>query len=232
MTGYYAQRLAGERLARCYAVAPPRVRRYLDAEVAHLLAHVGAADEVLELGCGHGRVAERIAAVAAHVVGIDLAEDSLDLARRRAAAAGIAPRCTYLRMDALALDFPADRFDVVACVQNGLCAFRVDRQALVREAWRVLRPGGVLLLSTYADAFWPDRLAWFERQAAEGLIGTVDREASRDGTIVCVDGFRAGRATADELRAIGAMLGAPARIDEVDGSSLWCELRKPESLAA
>lgn len=227
MTQYYAEHLAAERLQRVYALATPAAQRYLDAEVEHLCCLLRAGDEVLELGCGHGRVAERLARVARRVVGIDVAEASLALARDRAAALGIADRLDYRRMDALRLDFDDQRFDVVACIQNGICAFRVDPLALAREAWRVLTPGGLLVFSSYTDAFWPERLAWFERQAEAGLIGPLDRAASRDGTIVCVDGFRAGRATPALFGDIAAALGAPSSVCEVDASSLWCLVRKP-----
>lgn len=232
MTTYYAKRLAADRLARCYELAPPRMQRYLAQEIAHLCAAMQPGDEVLELGCGYGRVTLPLAAAGARAVGIDVAEESLALARRQAGLAGLAERCRYLCMDATALDLPDASFDLVACVQNGIAAFRVDAAQLVREAWRVLRPGGRLLLSTYTEAIWPERLAWFEAQAQEGLIGALDRQASREGTIVCADGFKSGRASEAQLRSLAAALGVPARLEEVDGSSLWCEVRKPAGAAS
>lgn len=227
MTAYYAQRLAAQRLARCYALATPRMQRYLEQELAYLLAQVRPGDEVLELGCGYGRVALRLAEAGARVTGIDVAEDSLALAREQAAAAGLTARCDYLMMDALELDFGDARFDLVACVQNGIAAFRVDPARMLAQAWRVLRPGGTLLLSTYTEAIWDERLAWFEAQADAGLIGRVDRSASHDGTIVCDDGFRSGRFSAEQFHQIAPALGVSAQLHEVDASSLWCTLLKP-----
>jgi 2-polyprenyl-6-hydroxyphenyl methylase/3-demethylubiquinone-9 3-methyltransferase len=179
-------------------------------------------DNVLELGCGYGRVTLRLAAVATRVVGIDTSTDSLDLARELDASR----RCEYLRMDALRLTFRDDCFDAVVCVQNGVCAFGVDQVALVREALRVTRPGGGVILSTYTDAFWPERLAWFEAQASEGLVGAIDHRCSREGVIVCTDGFRAGRMAAREFAALGAAVGRAAKLTEVDASSLFCEFVK------
>ncbi len=226
MTGYYAERLSGRRLQRCYEVAPARVQRYLEAEVLHVLERLRPTDAVLELGCGHGRLAHRLARVARRTVGIDTAPASLALARRLAEPGR---PCEFACMDALRLGFADGSFDVTACVQNGLCAFAVDRTALLREALRVTRAGGRVLLSSYSDRFWPQRLAWFEAQAAEGLIGAVDRAASGDGVIVCADGFRAGRATPADLRALCARVGLEPVIAEVDGSSVFCELVKPRA---
>lgn len=226
MSDYYAEKLAGERLRRCYDIASPRVRRYLEAEIRHVLSRLEPSDAVLELGCGYGRVAFRLAEVAARVVGVDTAEESLALARQMAPSPS---RCEFARMNALALEFPDETFDAVVCVQNGICAFGVDGRSLLREALRVTRSGGRILLSTYADRFWPHRLAWFEAQTAEGLLGPLDRRATGDGTIVCQDGFRAGRLTPEDLRSLCVALGVEGILTEVDGSSVFCEITRPRA---
>ena len=79
--GYYDDKLSAERLKRVYDIATPGVRRYLDAEVEHVLEFVRPGDTVLETGCGYGRILPVIAAGAASVVGIDTSWASLELAR-------------------------------------------------------------------------------------------------------------------------------------------------------
>jgi SAM-dependent methyltransferase len=222
VSSYYADNLAGERLRLCYELASPRVRQYLEAEIEHVAKRVGATDSVLELGCGYGRVALRLAEVAGRVVGIDTAAGSLELARQLDQES----RCDFIEMDAAHLAFQEGAFDAVVCVQNGICSFGVDQVSLIREALRVTREEGLVLLSTYSDRFWPDRLAWFEAQAAAGLIGPIDRVRSGDGVIVSADGFRAGRVTRDGFRVLCSALGRGCTIVEVDGSSVFCELVK------
>jgi 2-polyprenyl-6-hydroxyphenyl methylase/3-demethylubiquinone-9 3-methyltransferase len=96
----------------------------------------------------------------------------------------------------------------------------------VREALRVTRPGGTVLLSTYADRFWRYRLEWFEAQAEAGLIGAIDHDASGQGVIVCRDGFRAGRLLPDDWRRLCSEIGVDPRITEVDESSVFCEIAR------
>jgi ubiquinone/menaquinone biosynthesis C-methylase UbiE len=224
--GYYETGLAAGRLRRCYDIAPPRIRRYLNAEAAHVASHIGRGAAVLDLGCGFGRTilewSER-AGETGLVAGIDTSADSLLLARESLAGT---PNAHFVRMDAAALGFRNDVFDVTACIQNGISAFRVDPRRLIEECLRVTKPGGVALLSTYAEAFWPHRLEWFRLQAREGLIGEIDERLTGGGVIACRDGFRATTVSAERFFDLAANLGATVKLREVDGSSLFCELIK------
>lgn len=222
--GYYSEHLSGERLRRCYELASPRVKRYLDAEIRFVRDRLVSVGSLLELGCGYGRAAIPLGDVAERVVGVDTSAESLELARELADEDG---RFRFLEMDATALEFAPGEFDAVVCIQNGVCAFGVDGVVLLREALRVTGPGGVVLFSTYSAAFWPHRLRWFERQADAGLMGAIDRELTRDGTIVCVDGFRAGSLGPEEFVEMGEAAGVSTRLTEVDGSSLFGEWTAP-----
>ncbi|MCP4573462.1 MAG: class I SAM-dependent methyltransferase [bacterium] len=221
---YYADNLSGENLRRCYEVAPSRVRRYLDAEIAHVRDRLRPADTLLELGCGYGRIVFQLAPHAARCVGIDTAPTNLELAARLGASHA---NCEFLLMDAANLALADDAFDAVVCLQNGIRAFGCDQEKLVREAVRVCRPGGQVLFSSYAEEFWPHRLAWFETQAAHGLMGAIDHKATGDGVIVCEDGFRAGFMRPADFTDLWRRLGIPADITQVDGSATFCACRIP-----
>lgn len=221
MNSYYAERLGGERLRECYEIAPPRVRQYMEAEVQHVLERIGVQDKVLELGCGYGRVMATLAPRAASVVGIDNARSSLELARDI-----LAPfaNCRLGQMNAAALAFGDGVFDLVVCSQNGVSAFAVDRDRLIKESIRVTRPGGRVLFSSYAEGFWDDRLKWFRLQSEQGLLGEIDWTATGDGVIVCKDGFRATTVGPAEFASLTANIGCSRHIEEVDGSSVFCEI--------
>jgi len=221
VNSYYAEQLAAERLRQCYDIAPPRVRQYLQAEIDHVADRIRPADVVLELGCGYGRVLEQLTDKAALVIGIDTSQPSLELAQELL---GRVSNCRLVRMDAGALGFRDGVFDVVACIQNGISALKVDQRTLLAEAIRVTRPGGRVLFSSYAERFWEQRLEWFRLQADHGLLGEIDWQATGHGTIVCQDGFKATTISPDEFRSLTSSFNVRVQIEEVDESSLFCEI--------
>jgi len=224
VTDYYRRKLSGDRLRRCYELASPRIRQYLKAEYGRIRELLHGVDSVLELGCGYGRIASGLVDAISFVVGIDNAPDSLGLGRELGGEDG---QVAFAAMDALRLGFHDSSFDAVTCVQNGICAFRADPGAILREALRVTKAGGMVVFSTYASGIWPARLEWFEAQAAAGLLGAVDRQLSRDGVIVCRDGIRLGCFTRNDFMDLALEHGLEACVEEVDGSCLVGSFTKP-----
>lgn len=126
--------------------------------------------QVLETAAGTGQATRRLAPLlppGAVLTATDLSPAMLD----RGAAllppgAGIAVR----QADAQALPFPDAAFDLVLC-QFGVMFFP-DRAAAFREAWRVLRPGGRFLFTT-----WDERAANPFAQVAGDLVSAHLGEA-------------------------------------------------------
>jgi ubiquinone/menaquinone biosynthesis C-methylase UbiE len=221
---YYDDRLSAEQLRRCYEVATPRVRQYLQAEIEFVQQLIEPGESVLEIGCGYGRALEPIVGPAYRVFGVDTTVGSLVMA---AETIGGDPHCDFVAMDAGRLAFADNSFDIVFCIQNGIAVFGVDRQTVVDEAIRVTRPGGRVLFSSYSMDFWDDRLEWFRIQAAHGLLGEIDEEATGGGVIACKDGFRSETARPEEFERLAQAAGCAHEIVEVDGSSVFCVISAP-----
>lgn len=221
MTDYYSQSLYGKRLKRVYDIAPPRVRQYLKAEIEYVLEEIRGMNQIIELGCGYGRVLKILSPHVKNVVGIDTSGKTLRYARQYLSEV---QNCHLLQMDASRLGFEPERFDAVLCIQNGLSAFRVDSRTLIREAIRVVRPGGLLLFSSYSPKFWEHRLEWFRLQAEEGLIGEIDEDRTENGIIVCRDGLRLTFVGEDQFSKLFASEKTGVSIVEVDESSVFCRV--------
>lgn len=109
---------------------------------------IGPGRRVLDVGCGSGEFLELLASTGAEVAGIDPAPAMLELARRSLPGADI-------RLgDFSELPWPAASFDVVTAV-NAL-QFADEMAIALREAARVLRPGGRIGIANWADDEWND----------------------------------------------------------------------------
>lgn len=107
------------------------------------VAGLTGAEEVLDVATATGHTALALAPCARRVVGVDLTPEMLAVAREQAERRGIG-NVTFMEADAEALPFPAASFDVVTCRIAAHHFPAVDR--FCREAARVLRPGGRLVV--------------------------------------------------------------------------------------
>jgi SAM-dependent methyltransferase len=107
--------------------------------VTDLLLRTGARGRILDLGCGTGGVLTHLGQFGA-ALGLDPAPEAAHYCRRR--------RVPMVVGSGLELPFAAASFDAVLALD--VIEHVPDDVALLREAWRVLRPGGVLLVTVPA----------------------------------------------------------------------------------
>ena len=223
MTNYYKDKLSALRLKKCYDIAPPRIQKYLKAEIDHVLQKITSKEVVLELGCGYGRLLSQIATKSTIVIGIDNVYSNLILAKK---ILKHSPNCLLLTMDAINLAFRSCMFDLVICIQNGISAFHVDKLKLLSESIRVTKEDGYVIFSSYSEKFWDDRLKWFQLQSKYGLIGEIDYKRTYNGTIICKDGFTATTITPEEFLPLTSNFHIDTTIVEIDNSSIFYEIKR------
>jgi ubiquinone/menaquinone biosynthesis C-methylase UbiE len=119
------------------------------------LAKVGAADRVLEIGCGVGRIGRELAPLCREWTGADLSANMLGFARERLK--GIGNVALVQLTDVSLAPFADASFDVVYCTNVFPHIDEMDRWRYVQEALRVLRPGGRIFVDNIgieSDAGW------------------------------------------------------------------------------
>ncbi len=224
MTDYYKEKLSAEILKRVYEIAPQRVREYFEAEVNHVLQYIRPSSLVLELGCGYGRILPSLARKAKSVIGIDTSFASLFYGQEMLKDLS---NCFLIQMNAIQLAFHDSIFDIVVCIQNGISAFHVNQIDLIRESIRVTKHSGTILFSSYSEKFWNHRLEWFQLQSNSGLLGELDFERTRNGKIVCKDGFTATTVSSDQFKELASEINnIEVKTVEIDESSIFCEIFK------
>lgn len=111
--------------------------------------HVRRGDRVLDAGCGPGRFTVTAAELGATVTALDLSEGQLELAKATVAEAGVSDAVgAFVAGDIADLSMFADgHFDAVICYGGALSYVCERRHAAAAELVRVVRPGGILLVS-------------------------------------------------------------------------------------
>jgi ubiquinone/menaquinone biosynthesis C-methylase UbiE len=135
-----------------------------------------AGARVLDVGCGTGAsalpAAERVGPQG-QVIGVDLAERLLDIARRKAERQGLA-NIRFEIGDMERLAYPDAHFDAVVSVFS--IFFVADMATEVRELWRLVRPDGLLAITTWGPRlFEPGTSIWWGavREVRPDLVPAV-----------------------------------------------------------
>ena len=135
---------------------------------------------VLEIGVGMGADYLEWLKAGAQATGVDLSSNSLERARRRCELAGFNPD---LRIsDAEHLPFPDNTFDIV--YSYGVMHHSPDTAQCVREAWRVLKPGGEARIMVYHHPSLTGLMLWLRFGVLHGksLRRSVYEQLESPGT--------------------------------------------------
>jgi ubiquinone/menaquinone biosynthesis C-methylase UbiE len=129
--------------------------------VARLAVPSGA--KVLDVGCGTGSSALPAAEAVGpdgSVVGVDLSDRLLERARTKASGRGLM-NVDFIEADMSALGYPDYEFDAIISVFS--IFFVPDMEGLVRELWRMVRPGGRMAITTWGRRmFEPAYSRWMD----------------------------------------------------------------------
>jgi ubiquinone/menaquinone biosynthesis C-methylase UbiE len=142
-------------------------RPVIELEIQELLKPVDDGDRVLDIGCANGFTTLQLAAVKkVDVLGLDYIPGMIEQARLHldSVRSSLAGRVSFEVGDIMALSQPAAAYDKVIVVRVLINLGSWDHQiTAAREALRVLKPGGTLLLSEATVQGWT-RLNAFRRE--------------------------------------------------------------------
>ena len=145
----------------------------------HLLAPY-APQRVLDVATGTGDLAIEIIQTissAKEVVGVDISEEMMRVGQEKVHQAGLDKKISFERQDCTAMTFEADSFDA-ATIAFGIRNFS-DIPAAAAELHRVLRPGGVLIITELSVPTNPLLRLGYKLYAGQ-IIPLIGRLISKD----------------------------------------------------
>lgn len=120
---------------------------------------------VLDIGCGTGRTTLQLAKKGYKVTGIDITPAMIEAAKKIASSKKM--KIEYRVGDATKLDFQDESFDNALFSFNGMMQIpgEANRNKAIREAYRVIRPGGYFIFTTHSRTYGVDArtLNWLKR---------------------------------------------------------------------
>jgi MPBQ/MSBQ methyltransferase len=202
-------------------------REASEALVDWLIARIGKPEgRILDVACGLGASTRRLTEsyLPEMITGVNISDAQIAEARLRA------PGCTFQMMSATKLDFPDQHFDAVICVE---AAFHFDtRDKFLGEAYRVLKPGGSLVMSDILFRGVFNALSASSHVPRANLLPSIAEYSARlaaagfvaidvtDATATCLSGFR---------KNLGGWAGVEYRAGRMQlsrslGTALLCRL--------
>ena len=146
-----------------------------DQEVGFLLEllRLPAGARVLDVGCGPGRHAVRLAQAGLSITGVDVSRRFLEIAAEDARVAGV--KASFFEVDARRMPFE-DEFDaVVSLCQGGFGLMGKDDSVVLKRMAEALKPGGRLVMTAFSALFEA-------RPAREGATFDIDHGVVHERT--------------------------------------------------
>ena len=176
-----------DNLAESYAKKPVEDPAAFERKIELTKARLRPSDVVLDIGCGTGSLALRLASSAAEVHGLDISKEMIRIAKAKAADAQVDN--VHFRVGPFDPTFGGFGPGSLDCI----CAYSIihlvkERDAALEQMWRLLRPGGTLVSSTvvlgaswipFAPIIWTMRqigkAPWVAVMKQQELVGDLAR---------------------------------------------------------
>lgn len=183
-----------------------------------MLAQLKPGEVVLDLGSGAGLdvlLSARRVSPGGHAYGVDMTDEMLALARQNQEKSGVT-NATFLKGSIEAVPLPEDSVDVV--ISNCVINLAEDKGAVIKEAFRVLRPGGRFAVADMVEL----------EPLAPSIKASLDQWAGCLSGTIPIDEYRGALVSAGftdvdfEIHATESMPGGDGKI-----GSAYIRARKP-----
>ena len=170
-----------DRIARQYAADPIADMAGYEATLQRVLSFLNPGHDVLEIGCGTGTTALRLAPFTRRLLATDVSQEMIHIARDKLAARPL-PQLSFAVADADAQVFGQGIYDAVLAFNMLHLVSDLDRA--LAQAVRALRPGGLLISKTPCISEMNPLVRWLMRWPMLPLMRAIGKAPD---VLLCFD---------------------------------------------
>jgi ubiquinone/menaquinone biosynthesis C-methylase UbiE len=171
---------------------PILLKNFFGQDITYIVETLESGKDVLEVGCGFGRLLPALAKKCKTVTGIDFSDLQLSQAKEGSASLS---NVTLLKMNAESLEFADNSFDISLCMNCTLGNMPGIEKQVIQEMIRVTKPGGRVVIRVFADTK-EVRAAQYENYKRLKLMKIEDKGTA----VVTEEGFYSRRFSETDIR--------------------------------
>ncbi len=162
--------------------SPKQIQDFLDKENEWIRNHLWIGKNVLEIGCGYGRLTEKIASLAKSIAGIDY---SLPLIEKSRISLVALSNISLALMDATELGFAKNIFGSVVCFNASFSNMPGIEIKVLREMKRVCKNGGEVIFSVLSEKAKKAQLENYLRLGLKIINQDKNSITTKEGLVSC-----------------------------------------------
>lgn len=197
-------------------IKPKNIALYLTNEEAYLINKVKKGASVAEIGCGDGRIMHVLGNTTDKVTGLDFSKYYVHKAKENL------PCSNIIRGDAKRTPLKGNSHDYVLFMFNTLGNLEGGKLDALKEAARILKQDGTIVLSVYSEAALPAQLEIY------GNLGLHVKKIDSDA-VYTHEGLVSERFSEEKLQRLIEKAGLHGEIKQLTQLSYIAELRKNEN---
>ncbi len=195
-------------------VTTPRVKQYLRSVCNYLLENIKGNVLVLEVGCGTGEFIRQIAKQVKNVVGIDVSNKLIEMAKKNLQ--GV-ENISLVKADIESIKIPESYFDFI--ISMWTLPNLDNPTSFIKKMKKALKPKGIIFIDTYSEKATKDRIKQYQD------IGLTVLEAN-DKEIVIKEGLTEKIYTKEDLENLFKNANMKVKVIKIHEFGYLCKATK------
>lgn len=185
---------------------PPKlIQEFLDGEINFLKSYIKDKKDILEVGCGYGRLIKVLAPKSKKITGIDFSEPLLMRAKKNLSKT---KNAKLLLMDGKKIDLPQNSYDYVLCLDSSFGNMPGIELRVIKQMKKICKKDGEIIISVFSQNAKKAQIQNYKRIGLKNIT-------NNGKAIHTAEGFYSRRFSKKDLKEIFASVGLKCKITKI-----------------